>query len=250
MEAPIKILLLDIETAPNLAYVWGLWEQNVAINQIADVSYVLCWAAKWYDGNEVMFDSVEKSGAKKMLKRIHKLLNEADVVVHYNGMKFDIPTLNKEFLVHDMSPPSPYKQVDLLRVSRGTFKFQSHKLDYVSQQLGLGSKTKHAGFQLWVDCMKGDADAWRKMEVYNKQDVVLLEKVYDKFKPWIRNHPNHALYDSGACCTHCGGANYQARGVARTKSVTYQRYQCLDCGGWFKGDKVKSHVKPKFTEVV
>lgn len=243
-------MLLDIETAPNLAYVWGLWEQNVATNQIADVSYVLCWAAKWYGQDEVMFDSVHKSGSKKMLKRIHNMLNQADVVVHYNGMKFDIPTLNKEFLVHGMTPPSPYRQIGLLRVSRGTFKFHSHKLDYVSQQLGLGSKTKHAGFQLWVDCMANNREAWRSMEKYNKQDVVLLEKVYDKFKPWIRNHPNQVLHDPNASCTRCGSNNYQARGFARTKAVTYHRYQCCDCGGWFKGAKAANHVKPRYTEVL
>jgi hypothetical protein len=229
--------------------VWGLWEQNIAINQIADSSYVLCWAAKWLGEDKVMFDSVRNSGSKRMLQKVKKLLCEADVVIHYNGMKFDIPTLNKEFLTHDIPPPSPYRQVDLLRVSRGTFKFQSHKLDYVSQTLGLGSKTKHAGFQLWLDCMANKADAWRMMEKYNKQDVVLLEKVYEKFRPWIRNHPNHALYDEKACCPHCGGVKYQARGVARTKTVTYQRYQCTGCGGWFKGDKVAAHKKPVFTEV-
>ncbi|TXH19806.1 MAG: hypothetical protein E6R03_00060 [Hyphomicrobiaceae bacterium] len=246
----IKILLLDIETAPNLAYVWGLFEQNVAINQIADVSYVMCWAAKWHGEKEVMFDSVRKSGPKKMLERIHKLLCEADVVVHYNGMKFDIPTLNKEFLIHKMSPPSPYRQVDLLRVSRGTFKFQSHKLDYVSQQLGLGSKLKHTGFQLWIDCMENKRAAWSSMEKYNKQDVILLEKVYEKFRPWIKNHPNHGLYDGVECCPRCAGTNIQARGKARTKAVTYQRYQCKDCGSWFKGDKDITHVKPKFSEVI
>ena len=93
----MKILLLDIETAPNTAYVWGLWKQNISISQIVDSSSMLCWAAKWLDSPEVMFSSI-LMGKKGMLKEIHKLLDQADAVVHYNGSRFDIPTLNKEFL--------------------------------------------------------------------------------------------------------------------------------------------------------
>jgi len=233
----MRILLLDIETAPNLAYCWGLWEQNIGINQIEDAGYVLCWAAKWLGEKDMMYDSVHQSTAKQMLRGVHKLLDEADAVVHYNGRKFDIPTLNKEFLLNKMSPPAPYKQIDLLQVSRGAFKFQSHKLDYVSKSLGLGTKTKHAGFQLWVDCMKGDKTAWKQMEEYNKNDVVLLEKVYHEFRPWIKNHPNHGAFDDLDACPHCASEKLQKRGMAVTRDQRYQRYQCGDCGAWSRSKK-------------
>ena len=89
-----KILLLDIEMAPNVAHVWGIWDQNIGINQLQESSYVMCYAAKWLDDKKMMFDSVKKSGDKKMLQGIHKLLDEADAVIHYNGKRFDIPSLN------------------------------------------------------------------------------------------------------------------------------------------------------------
>ena len=170
----MKILLLDIETSPNTAHVWGLWQQNVSINQLMESSYVLCYAAKWLNSDEMLFDSVQQSKPKAMLKGIHGLLNEADAVVHYNGTKFDIPTLNKEFLLHRYAPPSPYKQIDLLRVVRSQFRFPSNKLDYVAQRLGLGQKHAHEGHELWVKCMNGDKDAWKRMADYNIQDVILL----------------------------------------------------------------------------
>ena len=44
---PRNILFLDIETAPLLGYVWGLWKNNVGLNQIYRDSYVLNWAASW-----------------------------------------------------------------------------------------------------------------------------------------------------------------------------------------------------------
>ena len=141
----MKILLLDIETAPNIVHVWGLWQQNVAINQIIASGYVMCWAAKWYGNGEIMFDSVNRSRPKKMLQRIHQLIGEADVVVHYNGKSFDMPTLNKEFLTYGMLPPPPYKQIDLCVTAKREFRFPSNRLEYIARQLKIGEMIKHQG---------------------------------------------------------------------------------------------------------
>lgn len=233
----MRILLLDIETAPMTALVWGLWDQNISPNHILDSSYVLCYAAKWLDDVDVHFDSVHQSKPKKMLKGIHNLLAEADVVVHYNGRKFDIPVINKEFLLHGFKPPAPYKQIDLLQVVRSQFKFPSNKLDYVSQRLGLGQKVEHEGMSLWTKCMKGDKDAWERMQDYNVQDVVLLESLYHTLLPWIKNHPNRNLYSEDTVCPTCGSHAVQKRGQAVSLSGTYQRYQCRDCGSWSQGTK-------------
>lgn len=243
----MKILLLDIETAPNTAHVWGLWKQNVSINQLQESSYVLCWSAKWLNSNEIMFGSVHKSLPDKMLAEIHSLLDEADAVVHYNGTKFDIPTLNKEFLLWGFDPPAPYKQIDLLRVARNQFKFPSNKLDYVANALGLGKKKEHIGHELWIKCMAHDPIAWQMMEEYNIQDVVLLEKVYGKLKPWIKNHANYSLHsDTGSVCPNCGGDHYQKRGFYYTHNCQYQRYQCKGCGTWFRAIKNLYKKENKF----
>ena len=242
----MKILLLDIDSSPNVAHVWGLWQQNVGINQLMESSYVLCWAAKWLGEDEIIFDSVHQSKPKKMLKGIYDLLNDADAVIHYNGTKFDIPTLNKEFLLHNYAPPSPYKQIDLLRVARSQFRFPSNKLDYVAQRLGLGKKQEHEGHDLWVKCMNGDKDAWKRMESYNVQDVVLLESLYCRLLPWIKSHPNHNLYTDNRVCPTCSGNRLQKRGTAISATGRYQRYQCSDCGSWSQGTKaVKPSVEVK-----
>lgn len=235
----MKILHIDIETAPNKAYVWGLWKQNVAINQIVEPGYTLCWAAKWHGKREVFFDSVYESGTSRMLKRIHKLLDEADVVCHYNGQKFDIPTLQGEFLMEGLGPPSQFKQLDLLKTTRSQFRFPSNKLDYVVQQLGLGSKTKHMGMEMWRDCMDGCDKAWKVMKRYNIQDVRLLEKYYKRLLPWIKNHPNWGLYLDAdrPTCRNCGSTKVVKKGIERTNTLTYQRYKCRDCGTPLRGRK-------------
>ena len=245
----IKILFLDIETAPNTCFTWGLFKQNVSIDQIVKPGYTLCWAAKWLGEEEVMFDSIYQSSPKKMLRRIHKLMDEADAVVHYNGTKFDIPTLNKEFLLHGLSRPSGVQQIDLLKTVRKQFRLASNKLDFVARELGLAGKEKHKGFGLWSECMRKDPDAWEVMERYNKQDVLLLEDVYWKLLPWITGHPNMSVYYEEVVCPHCGSNALKKNGTEMTRAGKYQRYKCKDCGSPARGNK-NLFVGEKLMEVV
>ncbi len=229
----MKTLLLDIETAPNKVYTWGLFNQNIALNQIEESGYILCWAAKWLDEKKIMFAPLIE-GKPQMLQEIWNLIDEADVVIHYNGTKFDLPTLNQEFLSSGLGPASPVIEIDLLKTARGRFRLTSNKLDYVATFLGIEGKHQHKGMWLWRECMEGVTSAWKTMEAYNKQDIIVLEKVYLQFLPWIVNHPNHALFDSsdGMICPTCGSGHLQKRGLSYTKTQTYQRYQCQDCGSW------------------
>lgn len=231
----MRILLLDIETAPNLAHVWGLWQQNVGLPQLMESGYTLCWAAKWLGEKQVFFGSI-RDGKKKMIREIHKLINEADALVHYNGNKFDVPTLNKDFILNGLPPPSPTKQIDLLRVVKQKFRFPSNKLAYVAPALGIGSKVDHSGHELWVRCMAGDEAAWKVMQKYNMQDTKLLEKLFDKLQPWIRGLPNAGLYnpDNSEVCPKCGSETFQRRGMEHTATCSYQRFKCCKCHGWFR----------------
>ena len=184
-----------------------------------------------------MFDSVHNNSPEGMLENVFELLNEADAVVHYNGEKFDIPTLNREFTVYGMGVPDPFHQIDLLKVVRKRFRFPSNKLDYVAQALGFGGKIQHKGMDLWNECMAGDDKAWKIMERYNKQDVKLLEDVYNHVLPWIKAHPNHALFmdTDRPVCTNCGSAHIVKKGVETTLTQKYQRYRCEDCGTPLRG---------------
>lgn len=232
----IKILLLDIENSPVEALVWGLWNQNIMPNQIQAPGTILSWAAKWLGKKELMYmDS--RGGYMHMLKGMHTLLQEADAVVHYNGSRHDIPWLNKEFALHDLIPPAPFKQIDLLKTVKKNFKFPSNKMVYVCEQFGLGTKVQHKGMPLWTGCMAGDEASWATMERYNKQDVRLLEKLYKKLLPWIGNHPNVALYVNSERqkCIQCGHGDLAQEGKAYLKTGIYQRYRCKKCDKWQRG---------------
>lgn len=235
----MKILTIDIENRPNLAYVWGLWDQNIGITQLVEAGETISFAAKWHGSKAVEFYSVHHHGKDEMLAQAHRLLSEADVVVGYNSKNFDMKHLNKEFVLAGMEPPAPYAQVDLLAVVRRQFKFTSNKLDFVVQALNLGAKTSHTGFDLWVRCMAGEDKAWSLMRKYNKQDVVITEKLYDKLLPWIPAHPAHGLYNPSIedTCPNCGSDDLKREGYAFTNTGKFQRYQCNGCGKYSRSGK-------------
>jgi len=181
----MRILLLDIETTPMQVYAWGLWDQNISIDQIIKPTEMLCFGARWLDGKKVIFKSVHHDGKKKMLQELHKLMDEAEVLVGWNSAAFDHKHINREFLENGMAPPSPVKDLDLMSITKANFQFPSNKLDYVAQALGVGAKVKHSGFSLWIKCMDGNSKAWKEMKEYQIQDVNLLVDLYYHLLPWF-----------------------------------------------------------------
>lgn len=224
-----KILVLDIENSYLVGGVWGLWNQNISIDQMLDDGQMLCWSAKWLGDSIIMFS---RHSNPEFLSWLWDLLNEADAVLTFNGRKHDIPFINREFIKAGYKPPSPYKHIDLYETVKKHFKFPSNKLQHILKELGLGSKLEHEGFKLWVKCLQGDPKAWDVMKRYNIKDVKLLEKAYNKFLPWISNHINHSLFAEDVVCPTCGSKHLVSRGFARTQVAMYRRFQCKDCGHW------------------
>lgn len=235
----MKILTLDIETSPHIASVWGLWQQNVSLNQLRECTTVICWAAKWHGNSKIEFMSDHHDDHESMISWIWDLLDKADIVVGWNHKAFDLKHLNREFLLMGLSPPSKYVVVDLMLETRKNFKFASNKLDHVSRQLDIGHKLHHTGMELWNDCViRDDPKAWAVMKRYNIQDVKLTEKVFDTLRPWLKM-PNIALYMGleGFACPSCGSDALQRRGYAYKSAGVYQRYQCTDCTKWSTDSK-------------
>lgn len=228
----LRLLHLDIETAPNVVYAWRLYNQFIPVEHVVAPGYTLCWAAKWHGQKAVMWGKLVGPGREDRLDEIHALMSAADAICTWNGVSFDVPTLHKEFLLAGLAPPAPSLQMDLLKTSRRKFKLASNKLDFVAQSLGLGKKVKHKGMELWTKCMAGDPVAWATMERYNKQDVVLLEKVYNRLVPWVERHPN--VGGGPEACPKCGARRAQRRGEAVTRTRRYARFQCGGCGAWFR----------------
>jgi DNA polymerase elongation subunit (family B) len=244
-----KILVLDIETAPASGYMWKLFDVNISLSQLIDTSRIICFAAKWQGNKKVHFHSNQEDTHKAMVENAWTLLDEADAVVGYNSQNFDMKILHKEFIMIGLPPPSPYKNIDLLKTVKGKFRFLSNKLDHVSQELGIGKKTSHQGFELWQKCLEDDVSAWKLMKKYNKQDVLLTEKLYEKLKGWIVTPFNHNNHSHNDVCPNCGSHDLVKNGIQRNRTNSYQRYKCNNCYSHSKSSRSIKDLNRKGTIV-
>lgn len=247
-----KILCLDLETAPITAHVWGLRDQNIGLNQIMSHPRVIGVAAKWIDAKGVSWKSEFHDSRTEMLEWTHGLLDQADVMVSYNGQGFDAPWLYAEFAKEDMPPPSPFKHIDLYRVAR-KLRLPSYKLAYVSQHLGVGGKIETGGHGLWTACLERDGEeqrkAWGLMRKYAKQDVALLPPLFYKLQPYFPPAVNFAIYEDGddPRCQKCGSDEFlENSGTAYTAQGAFPQVYCKPakggCGGWTRLTKAVKRV--------
>jgi hypothetical protein len=239
----VRIATLDIETSPILAYVWGLYKQFVAINQIHTDWSILSFSYKWLDEKPVVHHNTGGRGKSKvrddkaLMKLLWSVLDGADVVVAQNGVKFDMKKINARFLEYDMPPPSPFKVVDTMLEARKIAAFSSNRLAWLSEVLTETPKSEHKkfpGFELWLECLEDNPAAWAEMRKYNDTDIRATEAVYLKLRPFIIGHPNIAAYndDTTIQCPKCSSTSMQHRGTSLTQSGEYKRFQCRSCGGW------------------
>jgi DNA polymerase elongation subunit (family B) len=235
--------MFDIETSPNKGFTWGKWEQNVI--KFTKETEMLSFAYKYLGEREVT--CVTREGQKtdrQLIKKLHKVLKTADVIVAHNGDKFDIRKTNTRTVKHNFLPPKRVPSVDTLKVAKRYFSFNGNSLEELCEFLGFGKKAKHPGFPMWEGCMVDDPKSWKQMAHYNSKDVRLLEKVYKRFLPWIQNHPhvgrilNPDLRKLGVC-PNCGSHDTIKDGLAFSAGTVKQEWKCKSCGTPFRTRRVK-----------
>lgn len=232
-----KILLFDIETAPIKTYVWRRWGQNIYTDQTIDDDWaVLTWSAKWLFNPEMMSDKMTVQEAldrddKRVVTSLWKLLDEADIIIAHNGMKFDTRMMNGRFFIHGLIPPSSYQQIDTLRAAKKQLALPSYKLDDLAGYLGHKGKIK-TEFNWWSEFLDGKQEAIDRMQQYNDQDVYVLEELYLKLRPWIKPHPNLGLHiaEDIHACPSCGGTELSYIGEYVTTMNVYKEVRCNCCG--------------------
>ena len=237
-----RILFWDIETSLQTATIFQL-AHNDWINPDALVSerHMICASWKWAGEKKVYAVSTlddPKRYAKDchddlhVVRTLHEVLSEADVIVHHNGDSFDKRYLDTRILQLGLKPLPPMTSIDTYKVAKSKFMFNSNKLDYIGKYLGLGEKIKTTP-GLWMKVLNGDKAAVKEMVTYNKQDVILLEAVFNKLQPYCANHINRELF-GGIGCPRCGSTDIQSRGTHKAITKIYQRFCCNECSGWFR----------------
>jgi hypothetical protein len=248
-----RIVTLDIETAPLQSYHWGLWDQNIGLDQIAVEWSILSFSAKWLGDPKIEYLDTGGRGPKKVrddravCKALWNVLDRADIVIAQNGKAFDVKKINARLLMLGFRPYSPIKIVDTKIVAARHFAFTSNKLAWLSDHLTTATKLTHKkfpGFELWAECLKDNPAAWAEMRRYNCRDTLGTERLYLTLRPWIEGHPNVAAYssDERVACPKCGGRDLQMRGRSFTQSGEYHRFQCKTCGGWARSRYTRNSV--------
>lgn len=248
-----KILLLDIETKPLEVFSFGIWEQNIGINQIKSDWCIFSYAAKWLNEKKMFYkdqrNSKNVSDDKNMLQGIWDLIDKADVIVTQNGKAFDEKKLNARFIINKMGQPSPYQHIDTKQLAKKKFSFTSNSLEYLCNALDTKhKKLKHGkfpGMELWVECIKGNKAAWKEMELYNKNDVLCLEDLYIALRPWGINVNLNSLHDQNIYKCYCGSDYLIKKGFCTLKSGRFQQYQCKVCGAWHVATGKKNNLFSK-----
>lgn len=239
----MRILLIDIEVCPSIVATWKMYDGDIFPEAVLEPGRILCFSAKWLGEETIHFLSEYHNDPAEMVSVLHNLLEQADVVMHYYGKKFDVPKINTLFLKEGLPPPAPFRQIDLHTVISKKFAFEFNKLGYVSEQLSLPGKAAKIGISNWLGCMRHEPEPWNIMREYNMQDVQALEDLYYQVQAWVQTHPSHAAHAGEFICPRCGSNNLEKRGFAYTQVSKYQRYRCNNCGGWSRDSRSISTVK-------
>ena len=230
----IKRLFFDIETSPMVVYSWRIGSKiNLSPDNIIHSWKVITICYKWEYEDEVHALVWDNQDDKEILREFIKIAQGADEMVGHNGDRFDIKKIRTRCIYHRIPMMPKYRTLDTLRKSRGNFAFDSNKLDYIGEYLGLGRKMQHEGFSMWVKCLSGDEEALNTMVEYCQQDVVLLEDVFHALEHYIK--PNtHAGVHNGLpkwSCPICASEDIEMVKTDVTQKGTISRVvKCKECG--------------------
>lgn len=226
-----KILVFDIEISPILAYVWGMWQQNVNIDAIKEDWYVICWAAKWIDGKKVMSHGGHREDELDIVHTLWDLLDQADAVVAHNAKRFDVKKMNAKFFQYGLPAPSYYRVIDTLQIAKGNFALTSNKLDFITKLCSNEGKVK-TDFDLWLRCLNNEDKALSEMIKYCKKDVTELEKVYLELRAWDSSAPSYGIMSEATepQCNVCGSFALTRVSEYTTGTSVFPVLRCTSCG--------------------
>lgn len=241
-----RILIIDIELRPGVAYYWQPKVKWIPPHMSISKPAMICFDAKWYGSPKHTFRSEWDDGPEAMAAEARRLLDEAHIVVGYNSVGFDIKHLNREIIQAGGSPPSSFFDVDLIRTARSRFKFPYNSLNEVCRDLQLELKMEHSGWELWEQVIAGDPKARKTMRAYNRTDVEVTEALYTMLRPWIKGHPNVNMFRSERVsgCDKCGSVDLDDAGFHYTPTRAYKRFRCNECGGYSRA----THHEPTMAQ--
>jgi uncharacterized protein YprB with RNaseH-like and TPR domain len=236
-------LFFDIETSPNIGLFWEAgFKKNIDVSNIIKERAIICICYKWEGEKEVhSLNWNSKQCDKIMLQKFIEVANQSNEMVGHNGDKFDLAWIRTRCLFHNIDMFPTYTTIDTLKIARQKFRFNSNRLNYIAQFLGLGEKIK-TEYSLWKDILlQKDAVAMEKMIKYCKKDVILLEKVFKALRSHMQPKTHYGVVfgqDRGTC-PECGSDDLiRNNKVVTATGLIRIQYKCKTCNHYHsKTDK-------------
>lgn len=171
-----------------------------------------------------------------MLNEFSKIISKADRIVAHYGDKFDQPFINTRLITNKSTPYQWPKSIDTYKLAKKYFKFQANRLGYLGRLFGFGGKNPMEAKD-WVGVCEGDFESLKKMEMYNLQDVYLLEAVYKRMLPYVTTNLDFNKLSTkvgkGNICSSCGSDHINKAGRKVLTSKICQAFKCMSCGHYF-----------------
>lgn len=244
-----RIVLFDLETLPNLPEalkVWTALSTYPGQTLKASISTIICAGWKILGEDTVhcinAWDfpdwetNVNEDGP--LCRAIYDVIKDADCVITHNGKRFDWKFLQTRLVFHGLEILPSINHVDTCAEAKRYLLMFNNRLNTVAKFLTNSEKMDHEGWELWVKVHGRDPKAMATMTEYCKKDVLVLEDVFKKLKPFIKTLPNQNLFNplKEKACPTCGSSRLGPRGKYHTKTRSYKRYMCADCMSWCRTD--------------
>jgi hypothetical protein len=253
-----RILLWDVENSHNLGLFFDLRNNDFIPHQnIVTERHFFCISYKWLGERKIHTISIlddpqrfkkDKHDDFYVISEFRKVIEQADAQVFHHGDRFDEPMFNARLAFYNLPPLPKIINIDTKKIASKYFRFNSNRLDYLARFLGYKGKMANPQ-DLWIRCWEGHVASLKHMAKYNRQDIDILEYVYKRLSPFVKNTKlNMNMWSGGTpVCPSatCGGENLRRGGVNKTRTNTYQRFQCLDCGTWCDERKALKIDAPK-----
>lgn len=185
---------------------------------------------------------------RPVVEAIAKVLEDADCVVTHNGKRFDWKFLQTRLMIHKLPPLPKIQHVDTCSTSKSNLFLLNNRLNTLGDALTSEQKMEHEGWALWTKTHSRDAEAMKTMEAYCKQDVLLLEKVFTRLKPFVKDMPNFNLFrdKDNEGCPNCESLESVKLGLRYERNGIKQRRRCKSCFTPFKTPYEGSKITTRF----
>ena len=233
----IKRMIWDLETSPNIGLFWRPgWKVSLSHDNIIQERAIICVCWKWEGDKKVHHLEWDAGCDRDLCSEFLEIAKTADELIAHNGDNYDVKFFNARCVFHGLDPAPIWKTVDTLVIARRRFGFNSNRLDYLGKFLCGEGKIK-TEFGLWKDILlKNCPLAMKKMVLYCKKDVTLLEKVWEKLSAYHlpKSHAGVAEGLAKWSCPHCAGEDVKVTKTRYTTAGTVQKQmQCNGCKRYY-----------------